>query len=78
MTFDKNLLDVTYTIHSRPNNLSLVCLKCPNNKKKIYNDKYRHKRDRLFGLLFTHERLGLWANCTFNSSHTTSEEVVFR
>jgi len=44
---------------SRPNNLSLVCLyfsvkkkkkKCPNNKKEIYNDKYRHTRDRLFGL----------------------------
>ena len=25
--------------------------KCPNNKKEIYNDKYRHTRDRLFGLL---------------------------
>jgi hypothetical protein len=24
--------------------------KCPNNKKEIYNDKYRHTRDRLFGL----------------------------
>jgi hypothetical protein len=24
--------------------------KCPNNKKEIYNDKYRHRRDRLFGL----------------------------
>lgn len=48
----------------RPNNLFLVChyrfsfyyldcvsKKCPNNKKKIYNDKYRHTRDRLFGLL---------------------------
>jgi hypothetical protein len=23
---------------------------CPNNKKEIYNDKYRHTRDRLFGL----------------------------
>ena len=22
----------------------------PNNKKEIYNDKYRHTRDRLFGL----------------------------
>jgi hypothetical protein len=27
--------------------------KCPNNKKKIYNDKYRHTRDRLFGLYAT-------------------------
>ena len=25
--------------------------KCPNNKKEIYNDKYRHTRDRLFGLI---------------------------
>ena len=25
--------------------------KCPNNKKEIYNDKYRHTRDRLFGLV---------------------------
>ena len=25
--------------------------KCPNNKKEIYNDKYKHTRDRLFGLL---------------------------
>jgi hypothetical protein len=25
--------------------------KCPNNKKEIYNDKYRHKRDILFGLV---------------------------
>jgi hypothetical protein len=24
--------------------------KCPNKKKEIYNDKYRHTRDRLFGL----------------------------
>ena len=24
--------------------------KCPSNKKEIYNDKYRHTRDRLFGL----------------------------
>ena len=24
--------------------------KCPNNKKEIYSDKYRHTRDRLFGL----------------------------
>ena len=24
--------------------------KCPNNKKEIYKDKYRHTRDRLFGL----------------------------
>ena len=24
--------------------------KCPNNKKEIYNDKYGHRRDRLFGL----------------------------
>jgi hypothetical protein len=24
--------------------------KCPNNKKEIYNDKYSHTRDRLFGL----------------------------
>ena len=24
--------------------------KCQNNKKEIYNDKYRHTRDRLFGL----------------------------
>ena len=24
--------------------------KCPNNKKEIYNDKYRHTRNRLFGL----------------------------
>ena len=24
--------------------------KCPNNKKEIYNDKYKHTRDRLFGL----------------------------
>jgi hypothetical protein len=23
---------------------------CPNNKKEIYNDKYKHTRDRLFGL----------------------------
>jgi hypothetical protein len=23
--------------------------KCPNNKKEIYNDKYKHTRDRLFG-----------------------------
>ena len=53
-------------LKSRPNNLSLVCLylslyiwhtvqkkkkkkKSPNNKKEIY-DKYRHTRDRLFGL----------------------------
>jgi len=26
--------------------------KCPNNKKEIYNDKYKHTRDRLFGLKF--------------------------
>jgi hypothetical protein len=26
--------------------------KFPNNKKEIYNDKYRHTRDRLFGLWF--------------------------
>ena len=25
--------------------------KSPNNKKEIYNDKYRHTRDRLFGLI---------------------------
>ena len=25
-------------------------IKCPNNKKEIYNDKYRHTRDRLFSL----------------------------
>ena len=24
--------------------------RCPNNKKEIYNDKYRHTRDRLFSL----------------------------
>jgi hypothetical protein len=24
--------------------------KCPNNKKEIYNDKYKHTRDRLLGL----------------------------
>ena len=24
--------------------------KCPNNKNEIYNDKYKHTRDRLFGL----------------------------
>ena len=24
--------------------------KCPNNNKELYNDKYRHTRDRLFGL----------------------------
>ena len=28
--------------------------KCPNNKTEIYNDKYRHTRDRLFGLLSDH------------------------
>jgi hypothetical protein len=27
--------------------------KCQNNKKEIYNDKYRHTRDRLFGLVHT-------------------------
>jgi hypothetical protein len=27
--------------------------KCPNDKKEIYNDKYRHTRDRLFGLYIT-------------------------
>jgi hypothetical protein len=26
--------------------------KCPNNKKEIYNDKYKHTRDRLLGLKF--------------------------
>ena len=26
--------------------------KCPNNNKEIYNDKYRHTRDRLFGLVY--------------------------
>ena len=26
--------------------------RCPNNKKEIYNDKYRHTRDRLFGLRY--------------------------
>ena len=26
--------------------------KCPNNKKEIYNDKYKHTRDRLFGLIY--------------------------
>jgi hypothetical protein len=26
--------------------------KCPNNKKEIYNDKYKRTRDRLFGLIF--------------------------
>jgi hypothetical protein len=26
--------------------------KSPNNKKDIFNDKYRHTRDRLFGLLY--------------------------
>jgi hypothetical protein len=26
--------------------------KCPNDKKQIYNDKYKHTRDRLFGLLY--------------------------
>ena len=25
--------------------------KCPNNKKEIYNDKYRYTRYRLFGLV---------------------------
>ena len=25
--------------------------KGPNNNKEIYNDKYRHTRDRLFGLI---------------------------
>jgi hypothetical protein len=29
---------------------TLTQKKCPNNKKEIYNDKYRHTRDRLFGL----------------------------
>ena len=24
--------------------------KCPNNEKEIYNGKYKHTRDRLFGL----------------------------
>ena len=24
--------------------------KCPNNKKEIYNNKYKHTRDRLFDL----------------------------
>ena len=33
--------------------------KCPNNKKEIYNDKYKHTRDRLFGLVF---------NATMNKS----------
>jgi hypothetical protein len=28
--------------------------KCPNNKKEIYNDKYKHTRDRLFGLVKLH------------------------
>jgi hypothetical protein len=53
-------------IYIRPNNLSLVLFghffffflntktypkkKCLNNKKEIYNDKYRHTRDRLLGL----------------------------
>ena len=26
--------------------------KIPNNKKEIYNDKYRHTKDRLFGLIY--------------------------
>ena len=26
--------------------------KCPNNKKEIYNDKYKQTRDRLFDLKF--------------------------
>jgi hypothetical protein len=25
--------------------------KCSNNKKEIYDDKYRHTRNRLFGIL---------------------------
>jgi hypothetical protein len=32
--------------------------KCPNNKKEIYNDKYRHTRDILFGLgIYVIERI---------------------
>jgi len=34
--------------------------KCSNNKKEIYNDKYRHTRDRLFGLggqLILHDQM---------------------
>ena len=30
--------------------------KCPNNKKEIYNDKYKHTRDSLFGL---HESMSI-------------------
>ena len=30
--------------------------KCPNNKKEMYNDKYRHTRDRLFGLALVREQ----------------------
>ena len=26
--------------------------KCPNDKKEIYNDKYKHTRDKLFVLYF--------------------------
>ena len=31
--------------------LLMFQLLCPNNKKKIYNDKYRHTRDRLLDLM---------------------------
>jgi hypothetical protein len=34
--------------------------KCPNNKKKIYNDKYKHIRDRLFDLNYDQTVLFKW------------------
>jgi hypothetical protein len=40
----------TNQIYSSAFCLTVSKKKCPNNKKEIYNDKYRHTRDRLFGL----------------------------
>jgi hypothetical protein len=36
---------------------------CPNKKKEIYNDKYRHTGDRLFGLrgiMYVSENIWSW------------------
>ena len=54
--------DYPVSTSHRPNNLSLVLRvwqkkkKCPNNKKEIYNDKYKQTRDSLFGL---HESMSI-------------------
>jgi hypothetical protein len=61
--------------------------KFPNSKKEIYNDKYRHTRDRLFGLWFHqihtktdiyHTVTHLYISCSYYfSSHVTRNLIDF-